>query len=352
MQIQFHPGSSRGTVRTLSIPASAERLTVAAVGALAVLAISLWFTVPAVALRVERGNGREEALARSRGLRREEQSVRTLAEDLRREARSRGDLLNRIAFLYEVPASGWPRVLAPEHPLLADADDSPERVADRLASYLRALERGCAVLSAREAADPSLSRDVPAIVPLGGAPFEPAAYFGPRRSPWTGEDEFLSGVEIAAAAGTQVVAPGSGVVAFAGTIRQGIGGLWQLGNVVVLSHGARGATIFGHLSRIDVRKGQRVSRGAALGTVGSSGWAASPRLRYEYWRRDGEGLRPTDPLFAVLDRPLEARRWSLAQMASTWAPGPVVGLPGLGVAAESAAAPRRQPPRKVRRHRL
>ncbi len=303
-----------------------------------------------MALRLERDRDRHEALTRSRTLRREEDSLRGLAAELRREARSRADLENRIAFLYEIPTSGWPGVLAPEHPFLAD--ESPERVADRLPSYLRALERGYALLSAREAADPALPREVPAILPLSGAVFEPAAYFGPRRSPWTGEEEFLSGVEIAAPAGTPIVAPGGGVVAFAGPVRRGIGGLWQLGNVVVLSHAARGATIFGHMARVDVRRGQRVSRGTPLGIVGSSGWATSPRLRYEYWRADPEGLRPTDPLFAILDRPLESRQWSLAQMEGTWAPGPTPALPGIGMEAENAAAPRREAPRKVRRRNL
>lgn len=350
MQLQFHPGSSRGTVRTLSIGSAGERALVGVFGALALLAVSIWFTVPAVALRLERDRGRDEALTRSRALHGEEELMRRLAADLRQRARSGADLVNRIAFLYEVPPSGWPRVLAPEHPLLAEG--SPERIAERLPSYLRALEKGCALLSAREAADPALPREVPAILPLGGALFEPAAYFGPRRSPWTGDEEFLSGVEIAAPTGTSVVAPGDGVVAFAGTVRRGIGGLWQLGNVVVLSHGARGATIFGHLARVDVRRGQRVSRGAPLGIVGSSGWAASPRLRYEYWRGNPDALRPTDPLFAVLDRPLESRRWSLAQMEATWAPGPIAALPGIGMVAEDAAAPRPQAARKVRRRHL
>ncbi|MCA1580118.1 MAG: M23 family metallopeptidase [Acidobacteria bacterium] len=350
MQLQFHPGSSRGTVRTLSIGPGGVRALTAAAAAFALLAVSLWFTVPAVALRLERDRDREGARGESQALRAEEQSLRRLAADLRLRARSSADLMNRIAFLYGVAPPAWPRVLGPEHPLLGE--DAPERVAERLPRYLRALDRGFALLAAREAEDPALPREVPAILPIGHAVFEPAAHFGPRRSPWTGEDEFLSGVEIAAPAGSAVVAPGEGVVAFAGTVRRGVGVLWQLGNVVVLSHGARGATIFGHLGRVDVRPGQRVVRGAPLGLVGSSGWAVSPRLRYEYWRPDAGELRPTDPLFAVLDSPLESHRWSLAQMEATWAPGPVSPLPGIGMPAESAAAPGPQPVRRVRGRKM
>ena len=45
-------------------------------------------------------------------------------------------------------------------------------------------------------------------------------------------------------------------------------------------------------------------RGERLGAVGNSGWAMSPTLHYEYWRRTRAGVAPTDPRFAVLDRKL------------------------------------------------
>ena len=180
--------------------------------------------------------------------------------------------------------------------------------------------------------------------------FEPSAYFGPRRSPWTSEEEFLPGVEIAAPAGSAVVVPGEGLVVFAGNVRRGLpGALWQLGNIVVIYHGARAATLFGHLARIDVRAGQRVVRGARLGTVGTSGWAVSPQLHYEYWRPDGTTLRPTDPFFTVLDVALERRPYSLEQMEATWAPGPLDPLPGIGIRAEDATAGRKPPSRRIRR---
>ena len=168
---------------------------------------------------------------------------------------------------------------------------------------------------------------------------------------WTNEEEFLPGVEIASPAGASVVAPGDGTVAFAGTVKRSAGGrLWELGNVVILSHGARGATVFGHLGRIDVRRGQRVARGERLGTVGSSGWALSPQLHYEYWRPNGGSLRPTDPLFAMLDLRPAREPWSLAQMEATGAPDPLDPLPGINASAD-AAGENRSGPRGVRRRR-
>ncbi|MDQ2979664.1 MAG: M23 family metallopeptidase [Acidobacteriota bacterium] len=348
MQLQFHPASGSGPVRTISVGHVGERLAIGAAAALAALAVSLWFTVPAVTGRQGRQEDGARALAESRALRSQRMRVQGEADAVRRRALAGANLLNRIAFLYRVPPSQWPRILAPEHRLLSDG--APERVADQAPAYLVALEKGLDLLAQREAEDPAVSRQVPAIVPLGDAPFEPSAYFGPRKSPWTKEEEFLSGIEIAAAAGTAVVAPGDGVVTFAGSVRRGLkGGLWRLGNVVVLSHGPRGATVFGHLAKFSVRRGEKVLRGARLGTVGSSGWAISPQLHYEFWRPDGSNLRPTDPLFAVLDSTFDRPRSSLEQMDATWAPGPLSPLPGIGIRAERAAGPSTPPSRRIRR---
>jgi murein DD-endopeptidase MepM/ murein hydrolase activator NlpD len=351
MQLQFHPASRRGPVRTISVGPVGERVTIATAAALAALAVSLWFTVPAVTRRHGRQEDGGRALAESGTLRSQAVRVQGEADAVRRRARAGANLLNRIAFLYRVPPARWPRILAPEHRLLSVA--APERVADQAPAYVIALEKGRDLLEQREAEDPAVAREVPAIVPLGDAPFEPSAYFGPGKSPWTNEEEFLSGVEIAAAAGTAVVAPGDGVVAFAGSVRRGLaGGLWRLGNVVVLSHGPRGATLFGHLARFTVRRGERVSRGARLGTVGSSGWAVSPQLHYEFWGYDGSNLRPTDPLFAVLDSTFDRPPFSLEQMDATWAPGPPHPLPGIGIRAEKAAGPSTPPSRRIRRRAL
>jgi murein DD-endopeptidase MepM/ murein hydrolase activator NlpD len=235
--------------------------------------------------------------------------------------------LNRIAFLYGVDVHRWPRVLDPDAGLLARRP--PDELPVALERFLRGLERGRALLADQEAADPGRPEKSPAILPVGAALYAPAALFGPRVSPWTGAEEFFRGIDLAAPAGSPVVAPGSGTVVFAGRVRPSPAGwLWRLGNLVILSHGDAGATLFGHLGRIEVRRGQSVRRGDGLGTVGSTGWAMSPQLHYEYWRYDGQSLRPTDPLFVILDRRVEPGSLSLGKMLATSAPGPVEPLPG------------------------
>src|SRR5439155_22743099 len=58
---------------------------------------------------------------------------------------------------------------------------------------------------------------------------------------------------------------------------------WQsgYGNVVEIKHSAERSTVYAHLSRIDVTKGQRVDQGAHIGAVGATGWATGPHLHFE-----------------------------------------------------------------------
>jgi murein DD-endopeptidase MepM/ murein hydrolase activator NlpD len=83
-----------------------------------------------------------------------------------------------------------------------------------------------------------------------------------------------NGVDYAAPTGTPVRTLGDGVVEFAG---------WQngYGNVVQVKHGSERSTLYAHLSRIDVKKGQRVEQGQRVGAVGSTGWSTGPHLHLE-----------------------------------------------------------------------
>ena len=82
------------------------------------------------------------------------------------------------------------------------------------------------------------------------------------------------GVDYGAPTGTPVRNVGDGVVDFAG---------WQngYGNVVQIKHANDRTTLYGHLSRIDVRVGQRVDQGSVIGAVGATGWATGPHLHFE-----------------------------------------------------------------------
>ena len=83
-----------------------------------------------------------------------------------------------------------------------------------------------------------------------------------------------NGVDYGAPTGTPVRTVGDGVVDFSG---------WQngYGNVVSIKHSNDRTTVYAHLSRIDVRRGQRVDQGMRIGAVGATGWATGPHLHFE-----------------------------------------------------------------------
>ena len=83
------------------------------------------------------------------------------------------------------------------------------------------------------------------------------------------------GVDYAAPTGTAVRSVGNGVVDFAG-VQNGFG------NVVIVKHDNANSTVYAHLSRILVRKGQGISQGQNVGAVGMTGWATGPHLHFEF----------------------------------------------------------------------
>ncbi|MBL92297.1 MAG: peptidase M23 [Myxococcales bacterium] len=114
--------------------------------------------------------------------------------------------------------------------------------------------------------------------------------FGLRDDPYTGEKSMHSGVDLAAAAGTKVVAPAHGMVIFAGT-------RGAYGKMIIIEHGMGLVTHYGHLSKVLVRVGDEIERGQHIGAVGNTGRSTGPHLHYEV-RVDGI---PVDPEQYVLD---------------------------------------------------
>ena len=94
------------------------------------------------------------------------------------------------------------------------------------------------------------------------------------------------GVDFGAPTGTDVRSVGGGVVDFAGKQN-------GYGNVIEIKHTHERSTLYAHLSRIDVRQGQRIEQGSVIGAVGSTGWATGPHLHFEF-KRAGMQVDPTD----------------------------------------------------------
>ncbi len=106
--------------------------------------------------------------------------------------------------------------------------------------------------------------------------------FGARRSYANGEEGAPhSGVDVARATGTPIVAPADGVVTLAAprpfTLE---------GNLLLIDHGMGLSSAFLHLSRIDVKVGDRVRQGQNVGAVGATGRASGPHLHWGIKWRD------------------------------------------------------------------
>ena len=113
--------------------------------------------------------------------------------------------------------------------------------------------------------------------------------FGARADPFTGARSYHTGIDLAAPTGTSIKVSTDGRVAAAG---------WQniFGNYVIVTHAGGYQTLYGHMSKISVRRGQYLTQGDEVGKVGSTGYSTGPHLHFSVYK-DGKMIDP----FSVLD---------------------------------------------------
>ncbi len=143
---------------------------------------------------------------------------------------------------------------------------------------------------------------IPSVQPVQKLNF--TSNFGIRSDPFRGTAAMHAGVDIPGPVGTPIYATADGIVDHAA--RQG-----GYGNMVEINHGKGIATRYGHLSRILVADGARVTRGQLIALMGSTGRSTGPHLHYEV-RIDGHAVNPVpflttaDYLLASQDRAVRA----------------------------------------------
>lgn len=127
--------------------------------------------------------------------------------------------------------------------------------------------------------------NIPAIQPVMNKDLKRVASgYGMRIDPVYHVRKFHQGMDFSAPIGTDVFATGNAKVEFAGW-RQGYG------NTVILDHGYGYKTLYAHLYKVLVRKGQKVRRSDIIALVGNTGKSTGPHLHYEV-RLNG---KPVDP---------------------------------------------------------
>jgi murein DD-endopeptidase MepM/ murein hydrolase activator NlpD len=108
--------------------------------------------------------------------------------------------------------------------------------------------------------------------------------YGMRIDPFTGQTQMHWGIDISTETGNPIVATADGIV---------IKALYDkyLGNNVTISHNNGYTTVYGHMSKIAVRAGQKVKRYEVIGYVGQTGKAVGPHVHYEV-HKDGKLVNP------------------------------------------------------------
>jgi len=127
---------------------------------------------------------------------------------------------------------------------------------------------------------------IPAIQPVKNEDLtRMASGFGYRTDPFTKARKFHYGMDFTSPRGTPVYASGDGVVTRADNTASGYG------KHIRIDHGFGYESLYAHLYKYNLRKGQKVKRGDLIGFVGSTGRSEAPHLHYEIFK-DGERINP------------------------------------------------------------
>lgn len=127
---------------------------------------------------------------------------------------------------------------------------------------------------------------IPAIQPIPNKNLRRiASGFGYRVDPIYKTRKMHKGIDFTAPRGTKIYATGDAVVKKVEHAR------WGYGSHVMLSHGYGYTTLYAHMSRTNVRVGQKVTRGQLIGLVGSTGKSTGPHLHYEV-HKNGTAVNP------------------------------------------------------------
>lgn len=132
---------------------------------------------------------------------------------------------------------------------------------------------------------------VPAIQPISNKDLKrTASGWGYRIHPIYKIRKFHYGMDFTAPTGTEIYSTGDGTIISVLSSKRGFG------NHIIVDHGYGYTTLYAHLSRFNVKRGQNVKRGDVIGYVGSSGLSTAPHLHYEV-KLNGKNVDPANYYF-------------------------------------------------------
>ncbi len=134
-------------------------------------------------------------------------------------------------------------------------------------------------------------QSIPAIMPLSNKDLKrTASGWGYRIHPIYKIRKFHYGMDFSAPTGTEIYATGNGTIILTKYSRRGYG------NHIVIAHGYGYKTLYAHLSKILVKKGEKVKRGDVIGLVGNTGLSVSPHIHYEV-HKNNKKINPVNYYF-------------------------------------------------------
>ena len=135
---------------------------------------------------------------------------------------------------------------------------------------------------------------IPAIQPINNEELtRMASGFGWRSDPFTKARKMHWGMDFTAPRGTPIYASGDGVV------KRADNGSSGYGKHIRIDHGYGYVSLYAHLSKYNVKRGQKVKRGDLIGFVGSTGRSEAPHLHYEVFK-DGQRVNPINYYYGSL----------------------------------------------------
>lgn len=151
---------------------------------------------------------------------------------------------------------------------------------------------------------------MPAIQPMamsGRLRGEPVSGFGYRMDPIYKTVKFHEGLDFTAPMHSPVYATGDGTVKEMVRMDRGYG------NYLLINHGYGYQTLYAHLSRFEVRPGQKVKRGQIIARLGNTGKSTGPHLHYEVHKNG----RKVDPVYFIFNDLNPAQHQELLAKASS-----------------------------------
>ncbi|HGJ63780.1 TPA: M23 family metallopeptidase [bacterium] len=194
----------------------------------------------------------------------------------------------------EMAGEGGPEDIGIEKDIFEISDESIGDLKDNIDFALReAISLKSDLKNLLKNANSKFARlaEIPSICPIivdPGNQYQVSSGFGLRVSPFTAQWEQHGGLDIVAVTGTPVMATADGIIT-------GCGYNQFIGNFIVICHGEKYRTIYGHLNSFanGITTGTRVKRADLIGYVGNTGRSTGSHLHYEV-RENGQRVNPLD----------------------------------------------------------